>query len=311
MSDSVHQPVMPNEVLAYLQPKEGGMYLDGTTGAGGHSRLILETANGKATLLGLDRDAEILAIAKENLKEFSGVTLVHASYAQALEAAKEQGFEGFDGILLDLGASSLQFDRPERGFSFKEDGPLDMRFDVSGGLQTAADIVNTYPQKELARIFREYGEEKHASLIAKAIVTDRKIAPFHSTRQLADLISRIMPRKHTLRIHPATCVFQALRIEVNQELETIKSALPELIGLLKQGGRIVVISFHSLEDRLVKQAFREAEIDCVCPPDFPVCRCDKQSMIKVLTKKPVLPTKKEIKNNLRSRSAKLRAAERK
>jgi len=302
-----HIPVLLDEVVESLNLKKGGVYVDGTIGLGGHAQALANKVDCSLQIYGFDRDERVLkAVEAKNL---NCVQTVHASYDQAYEILREKEVEQVDGILLDLGASSVQFDEPERGFSFKE-GPLDMRFDVSRG-NTAAEILNTYQKKDLARIIKEYGEEKFASRIAERIVQQREVERFSSTTQLVKLVESAIPRRAwPKKIHPATKTFQALRIEVNQELEQLKSALPKLLQLLKPGARIAIISFHSLEDRIVKRFFREAEKSCICPKEFPVCRCDKKQMIKIISKKPITPSKTEIKNNPRSRSAKLRVAER-
>jgi 16S rRNA (cytosine1402-N4)-methyltransferase len=309
-----HKPVLLEEVLEYLQPRSEGIYVDGTVGYGGHTNAILELCskdNSKCTVIGFDRDKQALDSTKERLKNFDSVHLVHSSYAGIPEALDELNIDLVDGILLDIGASSPQFDDPQRGFSFSNDGPLDMRFDLSGSSVTAAEIVNTYQFNELIRIFREYGEERYAKFAAQAIVKRREEQVFERTSDLATLLKEKLGSRYIRSsIHPATRVFQALRIEVNQELEHLKQALPNLITRLKPGGRIIVISFHSLEDRIVKETFKYAAKDCICPKDFPVCRCDKDQTLTILTKKPITATKIEIKNNVRSRSAKMRVAER-
>lgn len=302
-----HVPVLLEEVIEGLAIKENGIYIDGTVGYGGHSEEIAKRLGEKGKLIGFDRDEDALAHTTERLKNYTQVQLIHDSYHNALDHISEE----VDGILLDLGASSPQFDQPERGFAFKSNGALDMRFDISGTKITAADIVNTYQEKELAHILKAYGEERFASKIAKAVCERRKDLPFATTKDLADFVEDVIPKRFWPKsIHPATKTFQALRIAVNEELDIIKDAIPKLIAMLKPGGRIAIISFHSLEDRLVKQAFREAEKSCICPKEFPVCRCDKEQMIRVITKKPISATKTQIKNNVRSRSAKLRLAER-
>lgn len=306
-----HLPVLLDEVLEGLDLKQGGIYIDGTVGYGGHTLKIADQFNCSLKIYGFDRDTDALDSLKEKQAAYPCLELVHASYAQAAEYLRESGVDQVDGILLDVGVSSPQLDQAERGFSLRFDGPLDMRFDVNGTKTTAADILNTYHNSDLIRIFSEYGEERYAKKIADAICKDRVDQKFQSTLQLVELIERIIPRSRWPKnIHPATRVFQALRIEVNQELEQLKQALPDLVSLLKPGGRIAVISFHSLEDRIVKQFFREAEKDCICPKAFPQCICDKDQLLKIITKKPITATKTEIKNNARSRSAKLRIAER-
>jgi 16S rRNA (cytosine1402-N4)-methyltransferase len=298
-----HVPVLLNECIEALQIKDGGVYIDGTVGYGGHAEAILKSGR-NITLIGFDRDEEAIASTSKRLKG-ENVRLHHASYHQIPEYLTEP----VDGILLDLGASSPQFDKAERGFSIKQDGPLDMRFDISQQ-ETAADIVNTYREDDLYRILKDYGEERFARKIAKAIVSSRKDFPIETTSQLTALIEDVIPRKFWPRsIHPATKTFQALRIEVNNELNILTDAIPALIAMLKPGGRLAVISFHSLEDRIVKQAFKKAEKSCICPKEFPVCRCDKEQTAKIITKKPVTASKIQIKQNVRARSAKLRVIE--
>lgn len=305
-----HQPVLLEEVLQGMNLKEGGVYVDGTLGYGGHTSIMATRMDCSIHIYGFDRDLDAIENAQGLVKKYPCLTPIHASYAQAAELLQEQGVDQVDGILLDIGVSSPQLDEAERGFSLRFDGPLDMRFDVSGE-KTAADILNTYPKEDLARIFSEYGEERFAKKLANTIATKRVEQEFSSTLQLVETIEEAIPRSRwPKKIHPATRVFQALRIEVNQELEQLKMALPKLVALLKPGGRLAIISFHSLEDRIVKQFFRLAEQSCVCPKEFPTCVCDKEQTLKVLTKKPITATKTEIKNNVRSRSAKLRIAER-
>lgn len=305
-----HIPVLYDEVLEYLDPKPGGLYIDGTVGYGGHASLILEACKGSCTLIGSDRDQQALSHTKERLSSYDSVDLFHGSYAELPKYLDKQGINELDGVLLDLGASSPQFDEGERGFSFSVDGPLDMRFDLSSS-KTAAEILNTYPEKDLANILYKYGEEKASRKIAKAIVEQRKVQPFERTSELVFLLEELIGAQYRrAKIHPATRTFQALRIETNDELKQVEEALPQFIARLKKGGRIAVISFHSLEDRIVKDAFKFAAKECICPKEFPVCRCDKSSMVKILTKKPITATKTEINKNVRSRSAKLRVAER-
>ena len=306
-----HVPVLLEEVLEYLQLKPGDTVLDGTLGYGGHAEALLKSVKGKVAYIGLDRDEEAIIAAKKRLSSFKNVKIYHSSYGDAKEVLDEEGIELVDAILLDLGASSPQFDSDKRGFSFKSDAPLDMRFDISQKSRTAADIVNTYPQKDIALIIKRFGEERYANQIARAIVQHRSTQAIESTQDLAGIVAQAIPKRFwPKKIHPATKTFQALRIEVNRELEILKKALPELITMLKPGGRIVVISFHSLEDRIVKETFRYAEKECICPKDFPVCRCEKNRTVKIITKKPLVASKTEIKNNVRSRSAKMRVSER-
>jgi 16S rRNA (cytosine1402-N4)-methyltransferase len=283
-----------------------GLFIDGTVGAGGHATAILDAAP-RAQLLGIDRDPRSLDVARAALAPYAErVTLIHANYDTMGEAAPGQGFAAVNGILLDLGISSMHVDDPARGFAFRVDGPLDMRFDPTSRAPSAADLVNTLDVDELADLIYEYGEERDSRRIARAIVAAR---PLHSTHQLAEAIEKAHrgPRE---KIHPATRTFQALRIAVNDELGAIRRALPQAIGLLKPGGRLAVISFHSLEDRIVKQYFRDEATDCLCPPKQPVCTCGHTATIRLVNRKPVVADDAEIAANPRSRSAKLRVAER-
>lgn len=307
MSSPAHVPVLLQPVLDGLNvaAKPDGLYLDGTVGAGGHASAILEMAP-QARLLGFDRDPRSLAIARETLSRFGDrVTLVHGNYNTMGAVAPQQGFTNVDGILLDLGISSMHVDEAERGFAFRTDGPLDMRFDPTSGEATAADLVNTLDADELADIIYKYGEERDSRRIARAIIAAR---PLNTTRQLADVIEKAHrgPRE---KIHPATRTFQALRLAVNDELGALEQALPQAISLLRPGGRLVVISFHSLEDRIVKQYFRDEATDCLCPPQQPICTCEHQASIALVNRKPIVADDTEIAANPRSRSAKLRVAE--
>jgi 16S rRNA (cytosine1402-N4)-methyltransferase len=282
--------------------------VDGTAGAGGHSAALL--AAGAEQLIAFDLDPDALALARQRLAPFgSRARVIHDSYASMRAHVTAAGWDdGVDAILLDLGVSSMQFDQPERGFAFRHDAPLDMRFDPTSGRETAADIVNRWPETELADIIFRYGEEHNSRRIARAIV---KARPLHTTRALAAVIEAAVPRhpRDHKHIHPATKTFQALRIAVNDELETVESVLPVAIDLLRPGGRLAVISFHSLEDRLVKDAFRLAATDCICPPKTPVCICGHTASIRLITRKPITADDEEIARNPRSRSAKLRVVE--
>lgn len=304
---SEHVPVLYKEVLEYLQPRPGGLYVDGTVGAGGHSAGILRGSQPDGRLLAFDRDPQALDTARQTLAGFAErVTFVHASYAQMGGLAPEHGFTAVDGVLLDLGLSSLQVEDAQRGFSFMREGPLDMRFDTTQG-DTAADLVNNLPAEALADIFWRYGEEENSRRYARAIVEAR---PIQTTMELADLIEEEAPywvrRK---RIHPATKVFQALRIAVNSELAELESGLPAAIDLLRAGGRVAVISFHSLEDRFVKNLFRDLARECICPPRQPICTCDVEPVLQPVTRKAVKADAEEIERNPRSRSARLRVAQ--
>ena len=300
-----HQPVLYQEILNVLAPVSGGVYLDGTLGAGGHAEGILKTSAPRGRLLGLDLDPEALAIARQRLFDFQDrATIVKASYASAGDVLAETGWGKVNGIVLDLGVSSMQIDRPGRGFSFLGNGRLDMRFNQDAG-QTAADLVNTLSEEDLANLIFQYGEERFSRRIARAIVAAR---PIDTTQELAALIKKAVPGYES-HIHPATRTFQALRIATNKELETLSAALPGLIECLAPMGRIAIISFHSLEDRIVKQFFKQESQDCICPPEQPVCTCGHKASLKVVTKKPVRASDQEIAQNPRSRSAKLRVAE--
>jgi 16S rRNA (cytosine1402-N4)-methyltransferase len=304
-----HQPVLYHEIIHSLQPRGDGRYIDGTLGAGGHARGILEASAPDGRLLGLDVDPAALAIAHERLAQFGErAILVYASYTEMAAQAAALGWQAVDGVLLDLGVSSMQIDTPERGFSFLADAPLDMRFNPANPV-TAAQLVNTLPEKELADLIFRYGEERQSRQIARAIVQAR---PIETTRQLAELAKRVAGKGKARpeRIDPATRTFQALRIAVNQELETLENALPQAVDLLAPGGRLAVISFHSLEDRIVKQFMQRESQDCICPPRQPVCTCGHRATIKVITRHPIRPGEAEIQENPRARSSRLRVAER-
>jgi 16S rRNA (cytosine1402-N4)-methyltransferase len=306
-----HLSVLPDEVLALLAPTPGGIYLDGTLGGGGHARLILEASAPDGRLIGLDRDPSALRKAAEVLAPFGDrVVLRHRNFSEAAEVLGELGISGLDGMLLDLGVSSHQLDEASRGFSFRGDAPLDMRMDPTSG-QTAADVVNAAAAEELTRIFREYGEERWAGRIARRIVQVRQQQPLTTTRQLAELVRDTVPGgKAPARIHPATRVFQALRIHVNQELEHVSRGIASAIDLLNPGGRLVVISFHSLEDRIVKRFFLEEAKGCICPPRLPVCVCNHRPRLELLTRRGVRAAEAEVEANPRARSAVLRAVRR-
>ncbi len=301
-----HTPVLLEEVIAALRPDRGDHFIDGTLGAGGHAWALLNTAPENAELLGIDRDPAALALAKERLNEFQGrVHLRQGSYHRMDRLAAGLGWDQVDGILLDLGLSSMQLDDPERGFAFRLEGPLDMRFGP-GVEQSAEDLVNNLREEELAQLIVEYGEDRQARRIARAIVEAR---PLHSTTELAGVISRAVGRAGG-RIHPATRTFQALRIAVNQELEVLENGLETAIDLLRPGGRMAVIAFHSLEDRIVKNYFRRESQDCICPPEQPICTCDHQARLRLIGPKPIMADEAEIERNRRARSARLRVAER-
>jgi 16S rRNA (cytosine1402-N4)-methyltransferase len=300
-----HQPVLYQEIIHALQPRRGRRYVDGTVGAGGHARGILEACGPDGQLLGLDLDQQALALARETLAPYEGrVHLVHASYTTLDKQSAALGWEAVDGILLDLGLSSMQLDSPERGFSFQIDAPLDMRFDPTSGL-SAAQLVNTATEADLADILFRYGEEPRARKIVRDILQAR---PVTTTKQLAEIVKKAYPG-HS-RIHPATRTFQALRIAVNEELDSVERALPIAVASLRVGGRLAVISFHSLEDRIVKDFFREQSKDLVNPPYERIYEVERKAILKEITRKPIVPTEEEIQNNPRARSAKLRVIER-
>jgi 16S rRNA (cytosine1402-N4)-methyltransferase len=305
-----HLSVLPEEVIQFLAPHPGGIYLDGTLGGGGHAGLILERCTPGGTLVGIDQDREALQAAGRRLADFgTAARLVHGNFENLEQHLDQLDIPALDGFILDLGVSSHQLDSAGRGFSFQQDAPLDMRMDTSGG-ETAADLLNNRPEAELERIIREYGEERWAKRIAAFIVEARRETPIKTTLQLVDIVKGAVPKaKWEERIHPATRTFQAVRIAVNRELEILEKGLRVALDRLKAGGRGVVISFHSLEDRIVKHIFREYATGCICPRNFPVCACNKKPRVRVLTNRPVTATGQEIEDNPRSRSAKLRAVE--
>ena len=307
--DLSHASVLLREAVDLLAPRPGGVYVDGTLGGGGHAEEILRRSAPDGILIGMDQDREAVARSGERLAGYGGrVLLRQANFRDLEQVLAELAIERVDGVLLDLGLSWFHLRSPERGFSFMSDGPLDMRMDA-GRTTTAADLVNTLSRHDLARIIREYGEENKAYAIAKAIERARDRGPITRTTQLSQIISSVFPTYPPRRIHPATLTFQALRIAVNDELGALREGLDQAIALLRPGGRVSVISFHSLEDRIVKQAFAAHAKGCVCPPRLPVCRCGKIPDLKILTKRPVTASEHEVAENPAARSAKLRAAE--
>ena len=307
--EAVHQPVMVREVVQWLGCGPGRRMADVTVGLGGHAAAILDACAPDGMLVGLDRDVDALAIARERLPAHR-VRLHHAEAITLPEVLTREGWPAVDGVLFDLGVSSLQLDTPERGFSFQREGPLDMRMDRRSSL-TAAEIVNEWPQSDLADLIRRYGEERWAARIAASLVRVRTLRPVTHTRELADLIVNAIPARYREpHPHPATRTFQALRIAVNRELDDLEPALEASRACLSVGGRLVVIAFHSLEDRIVKQVFRRWEGACVCPPALPICRCGRRRLTRVLTRRPITPSVDESQANPRARSAKLRAVER-
>ena len=292
--------------------KPDGIYVDGTLGGGGHAYQVASRLSEKGRLIGIDQDADAIAAAGERLKEFGDkITIIRSNYANMKEELHRIGVEKVDGIVLDLGVSSFQLDTPERGFTYRdENAPLDMRMDDRQSL-TAKDIVNGYSEMELYRIIRDYGEDKFAKNIAKHIVQEREKKPIETTGELTEIIRASIPMKvQVTGGHPAKRTFQAIRIELNKELEVLQNNLDDMIDLLNPGGRICIITFHSLEDRIVKTNFKRNENPCTCPSDFPVCVCGKKSKGKVVTRKPILPSEEELEVNSRSKSAKLRVFER-
>ena len=306
-----HKSVLLEETIRNLKVKPDGIYVDGTLGGGGHAYEVCRQLSAKGSLIGIDQDEAAIEAAGERLQEFGDrVTIIRSNYCNMKKELQKIGITSVDGITLDLGVSSFQLDNAERGFTYREDVPLDMRMDQRGS-RTARDIVNTYTENELYRVLRDYGEEKFAKKIARNICTARTDKPIETTGELIELIKQSIPMKmRAVGGHPAKKTFQAIRIELNQELEVLRNSLDDMIELLNDGGRICIITFHSLEDRIVKTIFKRNENPCTCPPDFPVCVCGKMSMGKVITRKPIIPNEEEIAENKRSKSAKLRVFER-
>ncbi|MDK2966291.1 MULTISPECIES: 16S rRNA (cytosine(1402)-N(4))-methyltransferase RsmH [Lacrimispora] len=307
-----HKSVLLYETIDSLNMKPDGIYVDGTLGGGGHALEVCTRLGEHGRLIGIDQDSDAIAAATQRLKEYKDkVTIVRSNYENIHGVLNELGIEKVDGIYLDLGVSSYQLDVPERGFTYREeDAPLDMRMDQRNP-QTAADIVNQYSEFDLYRIIRDYGEDKFAKNIAKHIVKAREIKPIETTGELNEIIKGAIPAKiRAVGGHPSKRTYQAIRIELNHELDVLKNSLDTMISLLNPGGRLSVITFHSLEDRIVKTRFRDNENPCICPPGFPVCVCGRKSMGKVITRKPVVPTEEEISENKRAKSSKLRVFER-
>ena len=307
-----HKSVLLYETIDSLNVKPDGIYVDGTLGGGGHALEVCKRLGEYGRLIGIDQDADAILAATERLKDHKDkVTVVRSNYVNIQTVLKDLGIEKVDGIYLDQGVSSFQLDTPERGFTYREDqAPLDMRMDQRND-QTAADIINNYSEFDLYRIIRDYGEDKFAKNIAKHIVKARELKPIETTGELTEIIKGAIPAKvRAVGGHPSKKTFQAIRIELNKELEVLSKSLDAMIDLLNPGGRLSVITFHSLEDRIVKTRFKTNENPCVCPPDFPICVCGRKSKGKVVTRKPVIPTEEEIKENKRSKSSKLRVFER-
>ncbi|GLC77961.1 16S rRNA (cytosine(1402)-N(4))-methyltransferase RsmH [Lacrimispora brassicae] len=307
-----HKSVLLYETIDSLNVKPDGIYVDGTLGGGGHALEVCKCLGTNGRLIGIDQDGDAILAATERLKAYEDkVTVVRSNYENIQTVLKDLEIERVDGIYLDLGVSSFQLDIPKRGFTYREDdAPLDMRMDQRNE-QTAADIINTYSEFDLYRIIRDYGEDKFAKNIAKHIVRDRQVKPIETTGELTEIIKHAIPAKiRAVGGHPSKRTFQAIRIELNKELEVLNKSLDAMIDLLNPGGRLSIITFHSLEDRMVKTRFKTNEDPCTCPPDFPVCVCGKKSKGKVITRKPIIPSEEEIEENKRSKSSKLRVFER-
>ncbi len=306
----VHEPVLLAEVLQWMNVRENGVYADGTLGGGGHSGAMLEASGGTATLYGIDRDENAIAAATARLEQYPGFHAIHGNFHDAKALLSQAGAPPLDGALLDLGVSSPQLDQAERGFSYHEDAPLDMRMDRSQGM-TAADLLAEVSEGELTRILREYGEEKWAARIARFVVERRQTQPLRTTQDLVRVVDAAIPKAVRRKDdgHPARRTFQAVRIAVNDELDPLDRALEDFVDCLKPGGRLLVITFHSLEDRLTKRCFQRLQSPCVCPPKAPVCTCGRKPKVRILARGAVPPTAEEIARNPRARSAKLRVAE--
>lgn len=306
----VHEPVLLAEVLQWMNVRENGVYADGTLGGGGHSGAMLEASGGTATLYGIDRDENAIAAATARLEQYPGFHAIHGNFHDAKALLSQAGAPPLDGALLDLGVSSPQLDQAERGFSYHEDAPLDMRMDRSQGM-TAADLLAEVSEGELTRILREYGEEKWAARIARFVVERRQTQPLRTTQDLVRVVDAAIPKAVRRKDdgHPARRTFQAVRIAVNDELDPLDRALEDFVDCLRPGGRLLVITFHSLEDRLTKRCFQRLQNPCVCPPKAPVCTCGRKPKVRILARGAVPPTAEEIARNPRARSAKLRVAE--
>jgi len=306
----IHEPVLLNEVLQWMNVRQGGVYCDGTLGGGGHSGAMLRASEGTASLYGIDRDLMAIAAATERLGQYAGFRALHGNFHDGKELLQAAGAPMLDGVLLDLGVSSPQLDKGERGFSYHEDAPLDMRMDTTQGI-TAADLLNTASEQEIARIIKDYGEEKWAARIAHIICEHRAKKPMETTFDLVHAVDAAIPKAVRRKDdgHPARRTFQAIRIAVNDELDPLDKALCDFVDCLKPGGRLLVITFHSLEDRLVKRCFQRLQNPCTCPPKAPICTCGKKPLVKVLAKGAVPPSDEEVARNPRARSAKLRVCE--
>lgn len=307
-----HVSVLLDECIENLNIKPDGVYVDCTMGGAGHSKEIVKKLSNKGLFIGFDQDKNAIKTAKERLSEYSDrVKFVHSNFENIKDELEKIGVYKIDGVLADLGVSSHQLDEADRGFSYMQDAPLDMRMDVRCEF-SAYDVVNGYTEEELAKIIKDYGEENWAKRIAKFIVEERKEKKIETTKELVEIIKKAIPKKARIDgPHPAKRTFQAIRIEVNNELGVITKMIEDASSIMNKGGRICIITFHSLEDRIVKNAFKELSLDCICPPHLPMCQCDKKSEVKIITRKPIIPTDEEIEVNPRSRSAKLRVAEKK
>ena len=310
MLEFAHIPVLYREIMEIMAPKAGETFVDCTLGGGGHSKGFLERTSPNGRLIGIDQDLEALEAAKENLAQFGErVSYIHSNYENLSEILVKEAPEGVDGILFDIGVSSHQLDDAERGFSYMHDAPLDMRMDQTKDF-SAYEVVNRYSEDELYRIIRDYGEENWAKRIAQFIVEKRKIKAIETTGELVDIIKAAIPKKARMDgSHPAKRTFQAIRIEVNGELEVLEKTIEQAVKNLKKGGRLGIISFHSLEDRIVKEKFKYLAAKCICPPEMPICCCNKVAEVKILTKKPITAQNDELMSNLRAKSAKFRAVE--
>ncbi|CEN84092.1 16S rRNA (cytosine(1402)-N(4))-methyltransferase RsmH [Paraclostridium sordellii] len=306
-----HVSVLLNECIDNLNIKPDGVYVDCTMGGAGHSKEIVKKLSKDGLFIGFDQDINAINTARERLSEYSDrVKFVHGNFENLKEELENLGIYKIDGVLADLGVSSHQLDEADRGFSYMQDAPLDMRMDVRCSF-SAHDVVNTYSEEELAKIIKDYGEDNWAKRIAKFIVEERKEKSIETTGELVDIIKKAIPKKARIDgPHPAKRTFQAIRIEVNNELGVITNMIDDAAQMLNEGGRICIITFHSLEDRIVKKEFKDLATDCICPSYLPICQCDKEALVKVITRKPILPTTEEVEENPRSRSAKLRVAER-
>lgn len=303
-----HISVLLNETIDSLNIKPDGIYVDCTLGGGGHSIEILKRLSPQGRLIGIDQDKDALKAASEKLKEFNNVTYVHNNFYNIDDILEELNLAEVDGITMDLGVSSYQLDEASRGFSYMSEAPLDMRMDRSKSF-SAYDVVNSYSEQELFKVIIEYGEDSFARNIARSIVKKRKDKPIETTKELVEIIDKAIPNKFKKNGHPAKKTFQAIRIEVNKELDILDKAINDSVNRLKKGGRLSIITFHSLEDRIVKNKFKLLQNPCTCPPDFPVCVCGKKPVIKIITRKPIEPSEEEKKENSRSKSAKLRVCE--